>query len=100
MRDQKRHDDLIEIAARTIAFTGLTDAAVPELVNDLMIEAVGLAGGWDGFDPNASPGTQNLPIADQVADAVALSPPSQREQLEQLVEMVRRLPPGRWVSDE
>jgi hypothetical protein len=70
MRDQKRHDDLIEIAARTIAFTGLTDAAVPELVNDLMIEAVELAGGWDGFDPNASPGTQNLPIADQVADAV------------------------------
>jgi hypothetical protein len=70
MRDQKRYDDLIEIAARAIAFTDLTSGVVPKLVRDLMIEAVELAGGWDSFDPDAPPGTQSLPIADRVADAV------------------------------
>jgi hypothetical protein len=66
----QEYDDLIEVAARAVAFSGLTDVALPALANDLMIKAVDLAGGRDSFDPELPPGTQSLPIADRVADAV------------------------------
>ena len=68
--DKLAYADLIEVAARALAFTDITTVPLPKLVTMLQVEAIDLAGGWDDFDENAAPGTQDLPIADRVADAV------------------------------
>jgi hypothetical protein len=68
--DKIAYDELVEVAARCLAFTDITAVPLSKLVTTLQVEAVDLRGGWEGFDENAPPGSQNLPIADQVADEV------------------------------
>jgi hypothetical protein len=68
--DQKRYADLVEICARAIAFTGLTDVPLPEAVVELQVEAGELAGGWTDFNPDIPRGSQDLPIVDAVADQI------------------------------
>jgi hypothetical protein len=68
--DKIAYDERIEIAARCLAFTNITSVPLPKLVTTLQIEAVDLRGGWDSFDAAAPPGTQDLPVADQVVDEV------------------------------
>jgi hypothetical protein len=68
--DKIAYDERIEIAARCLAFTNIAAVPLPKLVTTLQIEAVDLRGGWDSFDATAPPGSQDLPVADQVADEV------------------------------
>jgi hypothetical protein len=68
--DRKRYAELVEICARAIAFTGLTDAPLPDVVVELQVEAGELAGGWTDFDPDIPRGAQDLPIVDAVADQI------------------------------
>jgi hypothetical protein len=68
--DKVAYQELIEVAARVIAFTDIASVPLPKLVTYLQTEAVALRGGWDSFDERAPPGTQDLPVADQVADEV------------------------------
>lgn len=68
--DRKRYNDLVETAARAIAFIDLTDVELPKIVLELQVEAAELAGGWADFDPDRPAGTQSLPIVEVVSDAV------------------------------
>ncbi len=68
--DKIAYQELVEVAARCVAFADITAAPLPKLVATLQVEAIELRGGWKKFDDSAPPGTQNLPIADQVADEV------------------------------
>ena len=68
--DSKRYAELVEICARAIAFTGLTDVPLPDVVVELQVEAGELAGGWTDFDPDIPRGSQDLPIVDAVADQI------------------------------
>jgi hypothetical protein len=68
--DHKRYADLVEICARAIAFTGLTDVELPDVVVELQVEAGELAGGWTHFNPDIPRGSQDLPIVDAVADQI------------------------------
>ena len=68
--DRRRFDDLCETAARAIAFNAIAEGPLPQVASELMIEASELAGGWDGFDPSAKPGTTPLPIVDEVTDLI------------------------------
>lgn len=56
--NQKRYADLVEICARVIAFTDLTDVELPEAVVELQVEAAELAGGWTDFDADRPSGTR------------------------------------------
>jgi hypothetical protein len=69
-QERERYNDLVEIAARAIAFTDLTDVELPKVVVELQIEAAELAGGWTDFDADRPAGTQDLPIVDAVADQI------------------------------
>ena len=62
--------ELIEASARIIAFEGISDMPLPSIAHSLGSEAVDLKNGWKDFDENGEPGTQPLPIVDQVADEV------------------------------
>ena len=68
--DRRRFDDLVEVAARAIAFVDLTEAPLPKLVVELQVEASELAGGWVDFDPDRPRGEQHLPIVDMVSDQI------------------------------
>lgn len=68
--DRKRYADLVEVAARAIAFTDLTSTPLPRVVVELQVEASELAGGWVDFDPDRPRGEQDLPIVDMVSDQI------------------------------
>jgi hypothetical protein len=68
--DRERYAGLIEVAARAIAFTDLTDVELPKFVTELMIEASELCGGWEDFDADRPAGAQDLPIVDAVTDEI------------------------------
>ena len=44
-----RYADLIECSARVLAFDGLIDAALPDLVSAWTSEAIDLCNGWVSF---------------------------------------------------
>ena len=69
-QDLERYNGLIEVAARAIAFTDLTDVELPKVVVELQVEASELAGGWVNFDPDRPRGEQHLPIVDAVSDQI------------------------------
>ena len=69
-KDRTRYADLVEIAARAIAFTDLTATPLPKVVVELQVEAAELAGGWTNFDPDRPRGEQHLPIVDAVSDEI------------------------------
>ena len=68
MMDEKqaRYVDLIECAARILAFDAIIDAALPVLVSPLTSEPVDLRNGWAEFCPNDETGAADLPIIDAV----------------------------------
>ena len=68
--DYERYNGLIEVAARAIAFTDLTDVELPKIVVELQVEASELAGGWVDFDPDRPRSEQHLPIVDAVSDQI------------------------------
>lgn len=61
-----RYADLIECSARILAFDGLVEAALPDLVSALTSEAIDLRNGWTDFSSDERPGTTDLPIVDAV----------------------------------
>ena len=69
-QERERYNDLVEIAARAIAFTDLTDVELPKVVVELQVEAAELAGGWVDFDVDRPRGEQDLPIVDAVSDQI------------------------------
>ncbi len=69
-QERERYNDLVEIAARAIAFTDLTDVELPKVVVELQVEAAELAGGWVDFDADQPRGEQDLPIVDAVSDQI------------------------------
>jgi hypothetical protein len=69
-QERERYNDLVEIAARAIAFTDLTDVELPKVVVELQVEAAELAGGWADFDADRPRGEQHLPIVDAVSDQI------------------------------
>jgi hypothetical protein len=69
-KDKATYDALIEAAARIVAFEGVSDAPLPGVSHTLASEAIDLRNGWRDFDVDGEPGTQPLPIVDQVADEV------------------------------
>jgi hypothetical protein len=68
--DRKRFADLVEVAARAIAFVDLTETPLPRRVVELQVEAAELAGGWVNFDADRPRGEQDLPIVDAVSDQI------------------------------
>jgi hypothetical protein len=67
---RSRYRDLVEVSARAIAFAPVCRGDVPKLAVELQVEAIELIDGWKDFDAKAPPGSQDLPIADRVADEV------------------------------
>jgi hypothetical protein len=63
---QARYADLIECCARSLAFDGLTEVALPKLVSELTSEAIDLRNGWADFSVSAGVGAADLPIVDTV----------------------------------
>ena len=63
---QARYADLIECSARVLAFDGLIDAALPDLVSAWTSEAIDLCNGWVSFSPDEKFGSAELPIVDAV----------------------------------
>jgi hypothetical protein len=63
---QARYADLIECSARVLAFDGLIDAALPDLVSAWTSEAIDLCSGWVSFSPDDKFGSAELPIVDAV----------------------------------
>ena len=61
-----RYADLIECSARVLAFDGLIDAALPDLVSAWTSEAIDLCNGWVSFSPDDKFGPAELPIVDAV----------------------------------
>jgi hypothetical protein len=61
-----RYADLIECSARVLAFDGLIDAALPDLVSAWTSEAIDLCNGWVSFSPDDRLGSSELPIVDAV----------------------------------
>ena len=61
-----RYADLIECSARVLAFDGLIDAALPDLVSAWTSEAIDLCSGWVSFSPDDKFGSTELPIVDAV----------------------------------
>ena len=67
-----RYADLIECSARVLAFDGLIEAALPDLVSVLTSEAIDLRNGWADFSTVEQLGAADLPIVDAViADVFA-----------------------------
>jgi hypothetical protein len=62
------YDDLIEISARSMAFSDLTGRALPRRVQELISEAADLRGAWDKYSGEGAPGSADLPIVDAVID--------------------------------
>ena len=67
-----RYADLIECSARVLAFDGLIDAALPDLVSAWTSEAIDLCNGWVSFAPDDNFGSAELPIVDAVIAEDAL----------------------------
>ena len=63
---QARYADLVECSARVLAFDGLIDAALPDLVSAWTSEAIDLCDGWVSFSPDDKFGSSELPIVDAV----------------------------------
>ena len=63
---QARYADLIECSARVLAFDGLTDAALPDLVSAWTSEAIDLCNGWGSFSADDKLASLELPIVDAV----------------------------------
>jgi hypothetical protein len=63
---QARYADLIECSARVLAFDGLVDAALPDLVSVWTSEAIDLCNGWVSFSPDVKSRSGELPIVDAV----------------------------------
>jgi hypothetical protein len=63
---QARYADLIECSARVLAFDGLIDAALPDLVSAWTSEAIDLCNGWVSISPDDKFGSAELPIVDAV----------------------------------
>ena len=65
--NEATYRDLIETAARAIAFHGFAGWPLPQKVAEIMADAADLRNGWEGF---AAGSTAPLPIVDAVIDEV------------------------------
>jgi hypothetical protein len=76
-----RYADLIECSARVLAFDGLIDAALPDLVSAWTTEAIDLCNGWVSFSPDDKFGSAELPIVDAVIAEVRARADALRREL-------------------
>lgn len=76
-----RYADLIECSARVLAFDGLIDAALPDLVSAWTSEAIDLCNGWVSFSPDDKFGPAELPIVDAVIAEVRARADALRQEI-------------------
>ena len=76
-----RYADLVECSARVLAFDGLIDAALPDLVSAWTTEAIDLRDGWVSFSPNDKFSSAELPIVDAVIAEVRARADALRQEI-------------------